>query len=234
VSSESKELSTPTPVNIPKVDEESFQLVSQSTPQESTLPSESEKVSTSDVVNAPDINGSKKAMLNSKEADEEPFWLWGEVISVDPYKKELLIKYLDYETDEEKTILITVDNKTTYENIKSLDEIELHSEISVDYIISQDGKNIAKNIRIESVRDVRVDYKNSKDIIPLEISDLSIVGIIFDKRNPTVIIDNKKTKELKVFKEGDYILEKIKIEEIEKDKILLNNDGRKVELFLNP
>jgi hypothetical protein len=127
-----------------------------------------------------------------------------------------------------------VDNKTTYENIKSLDEIELHSEISVDYIISQDGKNIAKNIRIESVRDVRVDYKNSKDIIPLEISDLSIVGIIFDKRNPTVIIDNKKTKELKVFKEGDYILEKIKIEEIEKDKILLNNDGRKVELFLNP
>lgn len=83
------------------------------------------------------------------QMESETQWLWGEVISVDIQKNELLIKYLDYETDQEKEVTITVDDETTYENIKALLEIKPQDTVSVDYIVSPEGKNIAKNISVE-------------------------------------------------------------------------------------
>lgn len=83
------------------------------------------------------------------QAELETQWLWGEVISVDTQKNELLIKCLDYETDQEKEVAITVDDKTTYENIKALLEIKPQDTVSVDYIVNPEGKNIAKNISVE-------------------------------------------------------------------------------------
>lgn len=61
----------------------------------------------------------------------------------------MIIRYLDYETDTEKEISVGVDDKTTYENIKSLEEIKPQDAVSVDYIVNTDGKNIAKNINLE-------------------------------------------------------------------------------------
>jgi hypothetical protein len=83
------------------------------------------------------------------QAEPETQWLWGEVISVDPAKNELVVKYLDYENDVEKEITITADEKTTYESANSLSDIAAKDNVSVDYIISPDGKNIAKNISLE-------------------------------------------------------------------------------------
>jgi len=82
-------------------------------------------------------------------SEPETQWIWGEVVSVDTAAKKILVKYLDYETDSEKEINIDVDGKTTYENIKSVDEIKPQDTLSIDYIINPDGRNIAKNISVE-------------------------------------------------------------------------------------
>lgn len=79
----------------------------------------------------------------------ETQWLWGEVISVDAQKNELLVKYLDYEAEQEKQVTITVDDKTTYENVKALLETRPQDIVSIDYTLSPEGKNIAKNISVE-------------------------------------------------------------------------------------
>lgn len=81
--------------------------------------------------------------------DTEAQWIWGDAVSIDTAAKTVLVKYLDYETDTEKEINISVDDKTAYENVKSIDEIKLQDTLSVDYIISPEGKNIAKNISVE-------------------------------------------------------------------------------------
>ncbi len=76
-------------------------------------------------------------------------WAWGEVTNLDSQAKTLTIKYLDYETDQEKELVLAVDDKTTFENIKGLDELKLKDTLSVDYTAGPDNKNIAKNISLE-------------------------------------------------------------------------------------
>ena len=82
-------------------------------------------------------------------SEPETLWIWGDVVSVDAASKKILVKYLDYETDTEKEINIDVDDKTSYENVKSVDEIKPQDTLSVDYMISPDGSNIARNISVE-------------------------------------------------------------------------------------
>jgi len=81
--------------------------------------------------------------------ESEAQWLWGEVVSLDTQNNTFLIAYLDYETDSEKQITVNVDAKTTYENASGLVDIKPQDNVSIDYIISADGKNIAKNISLE-------------------------------------------------------------------------------------
>jgi len=78
-------------------------------------------------------------------------WAWGEVTNLDSQAKTLTLKYLDYETDQEKELLLAVDEKTTYENIKSFDEIKVKDTLSIDYAATPVGdKYIAKNISLEN------------------------------------------------------------------------------------
>lgn len=87
------------------------------------------------------------------EAQSEPDiqWLWGEVVSADAPANAMTVKYLDYENDQEREMLITVEAKTTFENVKSLAEVKPKDTVSVDYIISSDAKNTAKNISVEKI-----------------------------------------------------------------------------------
>ncbi len=78
-----------------------------------------------------------------------PQWLWGEVVNLDPLLKTVTLKYLDYETDQEKEIVLVVNEKTTYENIKSFAEIKIKDTLSVDYLLEAGDKNIVKNISFE-------------------------------------------------------------------------------------
>ena len=88
------------------------------------------------------------AMPMQVKSDADAQWIWGEVINADAQNKAVTIKYLDYETDQEKEAVIYADNSTTYENIKSFGEIGPKNTLSIDYAVV-DGKNIAKNISLE-------------------------------------------------------------------------------------
>ncbi len=103
----------------------------------------------------------------AQEAPPEPEtqWIWGDVVSADTAAKKILVKYLDYETDTEKEINIEVNDKTTYENVKSIDEIKPMDTLSVDYMINPDGRNIAKNISVEQPEGAQAlpEENNSKE-----------------------------------------------------------------------
>jgi hypothetical protein len=88
--------------------------------------------------------------------ESEVQWLWGEVVSVDTLTKQMIVKYLDYETDTEKEITININDKTNFENAKSLDEIKAQDTVSVDYITNPEGKDIAKNISVEKNEGVQI------------------------------------------------------------------------------
>ncbi len=81
--------------------------------------------------------------------EPEVQWLWGEVLSVNPQDKTILVKYVDYDSDTEKEIIITVDPQTTYENVESLEQIKSQDTVSVDYVSGKDDPNLAKNISVE-------------------------------------------------------------------------------------
>lgn len=76
-------------------------------------------------------------------------WVPGDVISVDPVKKELGVKYLDYETDQEKTMAVSVDEQTVFENARSLADIKVNDSVSIDYVVTPEGKKIARNLSVE-------------------------------------------------------------------------------------
>jgi hypothetical protein len=62
----------------------------------------------------------------------ETQWIWGEVASLDAPAKTIVVKYLDYESDQEKELTLQVDDKTTYENVKSMDEIKVKDPLSYE------------------------------------------------------------------------------------------------------
>ena len=81
--------------------------------------------------------------------DSEMLWLWGPVVSVDSQNNQVMIKYFDYENDQEKEMTLTIDEKTSFENVRSLGDIKINDALSIDYIASVDGKNIARNLSVE-------------------------------------------------------------------------------------
>lgn len=87
---------------------------------------------------------------NPQAAEEEVSWVWGEVKSVDVSSATFTIKYMDYQTDEEKELILAVDQETKFENIGDLSGIKAGDTASIDYIVKGD-KTIAKNISIEKI-----------------------------------------------------------------------------------
>lgn len=79
----------------------------------------------------------------------ESQWVWGEVLSLDAQAKTLQVKYLDYETDQEKEMTVVTNETTTYENVESLSQIKPSDTVSIDYTIGLDGRVVAKNISVE-------------------------------------------------------------------------------------
>lgn len=75
-------------------------------------------------------------------------WLWGEATLVDTAAGTVTVKYLDYDTDTEKETVITVDEKTTFENAQSIAGIAVGDDLSIDY--APVGKSLrARNISVE-------------------------------------------------------------------------------------
>ena len=76
-------------------------------------------------------------------------WAWGEVVDLDNQVKTVTLKYLDYDTDQEKVLVLLVDEKTVFENIQDFNALKLKDTLSIDYIVGEGSKNIAKNINFE-------------------------------------------------------------------------------------
>lgn len=96
------------------------------------------------IVEGPDVGNAEEL------AEPETQWVWGEVVSVDAAGKLLTVKYLDYDTDTDKEIVLEVNDKTTFENVGSLAELKQGDNVGIDYMASGDGKNIASNIAVEN------------------------------------------------------------------------------------
>ncbi|TAN62654.1 hypothetical protein EPN16_01080 [bacterium] len=77
-------------------------------------------------------------------------WVWGEVKSVDGAASTLTVTYMDYQTNEEKDLSLTVDSQTEFEGVKDLSEIKPGNTSSIDYIV-KDSKNIVRHISIEEM-----------------------------------------------------------------------------------
>lgn len=98
----------------------------------------------------PAVPETTKQATAEAEIEPEIQWVWGEVVSVDTQENEVLVKYVDYDTETEKDITIGVDDKTTFENTQSLNEINPQDTVSIDYILTAEGKNLAQNISVEN------------------------------------------------------------------------------------
>ncbi|HLD82434.1 MAG TPA: hypothetical protein VI976_00595 [Candidatus Omnitrophota bacterium] len=110
------------------------------------------------------------------EPDLETQWVWGEVASLDIVNNIFAVRYLDYETDEEKELALSADEKTIYENAKSLLDIREHDTVSIDYVVVGD-KNIARTISVEKPENVEVITPETapevspQDLQPSELQD---------------------------------------------------------------
>lgn len=93
--------------------------------------------------------GEAKSEPAAKEKQGELEWVWGDVIAVDAAGMKLTVKYLDYETDAEKEIIFSVDEKTVFENAHDLTQVSLQDSASVDYVIVNEGENIARLVSVE-------------------------------------------------------------------------------------
>lgn len=87
--------------------------------------------------------------INVYSQNEQPQWIWGEAENIDLNTKQLTLKYLDYDTDEEKDLIVNVDTQTTFENASGLLDIRPGDNVSCDFIVTPEGNTIAKNISIE-------------------------------------------------------------------------------------
>ncbi len=109
-------------------------------------------------------------------------WVWGEVSMVDTPGKKIGVKYLDYENDVEKEIIIGVNDATTYENFASIAELKPKDTLSIDYSSGTDGSNIAKNIIMEKPEE-------SLDLPGVPAIDPKTEGGVMDPAPPADVLN---------------------------------------------
>ncbi len=98
----------------------------------------------------PEVLGLPKA-AETKPAEEtkEIKWVWGEVGLVDAASNKIVVKYLNYDTDVEETLAISIDNTTRFENAEGINAIKVGDNVGVDYMLNATGEAIAKSIALE-------------------------------------------------------------------------------------
>lgn len=103
---------------------------------------------------SPAYSQDKADTIEGMGQDAEIPWIWGEAVSVDPAKNEIVIRHLDYDNDAEKETTISVDEKTVFENANSIADIKVKDSLSIDYV-SAGGKSVARNISVEKPEDIQ-------------------------------------------------------------------------------
>ncbi|MFZ5800592.1 MAG: hypothetical protein ACOY3D_04335 [Candidatus Omnitrophota bacterium] len=83
---------------------------------------------------------------------EETRWLWAEVIAVDAANKQFTVKYLSYDSDEEKEMVLGINDATKLENFSALAEMAAGDNVSIDYVMDPAGKALAKSISLQKAK----------------------------------------------------------------------------------
>jgi hypothetical protein len=81
-------------------------------------------------------------------------WVWGEIVNLEEHDRTITLEYLDYEVDQEKKIVLSVDQDTVFENVKGFTDLKPKDTLSVDYLAGPDNVNIAKNISLDKPEDL--------------------------------------------------------------------------------
>ncbi|MGD0336804.1 MAG: DUF5666 domain-containing protein [Candidatus Omnitrophota bacterium] len=103
-------------------------------------------------------------------------WAWGEVTVVDPASGTLTVKYFDYDAGQDKELNVTVDEKTAYENISKIDDLKPGQNVSVDYSVLAEGKNIARNISLEKAEDTGTQTK-TEEVAPAKTEETAAPAV---------------------------------------------------------
>jgi len=74
--------------------------------------------------------------------------IYGEVQAADAAAGTVAVQYYDYDADEEKTISISCDPATKFENAASVADMKKGDWTDVTYIL-KDGKAVAKSVVVE-------------------------------------------------------------------------------------
>lgn len=83
---------------------------------------------------------------------ENVSWVWGEVKNMDYSSSSFTILYMDYQTDDERELTLTVNQDTKFEGISDFNSLKAHDTAGIDYLTEGD-KNIVKNISVEKLEE---------------------------------------------------------------------------------
>ena len=84
--------------------------------------------------------------------DENISWVWGEVKNVDYISSKFNILYMDYQTDDEKELVLTVNQDTKFEGINDFNSLKAGDTVGIDYLSDADNA-IAKNVSVEKLEE---------------------------------------------------------------------------------
>ena len=85
---------------------------------------------------------------NSEIENPQEISIYGKITSVNIATSSVVVQYYDYDSDNEKSVEITVDNSTKMEGILNINGIKEGNWADIDYGVAN-GKNMAKSIAIE-------------------------------------------------------------------------------------
>jgi hypothetical protein len=88
---------------------------------------------------------------SSAQDDVESFYSYGEVLSV--MQDQVMIREFDYATGEEKDAVYFISSATTFDMVESVDQIKPGDLVDVEFVVSEDGRNIAREIFVDNIED---------------------------------------------------------------------------------
>jgi len=90
--------------------------------------------------------------INSVAQDEDQFFYsYGEVLSV--AQDQIMVREFDYATGEEKDVVYYITADTLLDSVESVDQIKSSDLVDVEFMVSEDGKNIAREILVDRIED---------------------------------------------------------------------------------
>ncbi|MFH1691549.1 MAG: hypothetical protein ABIC68_03125 [Candidatus Omnitrophota bacterium] len=92
--------------------------------------------------------GEINKIVVSEPQDQVTQWVWGEVVSIDPEKKQITVKYLDYESYDEAVMTLDTDSTSVFDNMSGFSDIKPADYVTVDYY-KKDDSNLATLIVVE-------------------------------------------------------------------------------------